>query len=188
MAKKSNYNRKKELIGKSYVNGIKDESGNYAIRPLNEEEVAFLEKFNDEFVSGNFNKDKTDLHYPLIKKNRKQVRLLSIELVKVSKELLSDTSGWREMSGPERKAFRKRKKRLYLKKVAIQEKLLDIDIIHTVYKDNYARGVDVSNYPKRTVHISDLEPANFIWNEEDGIHTADSETSLFERLKVLNKV
>lgn len=186
MAKKSNYNRKKELIGKSYVNGIKDEDGNYAIRPLNEEEKAFLEKFNEEFVTANFNKDKTDVHYPLIKKNRKEVRLLRQTLDKISQELRNDTSGWRDMNSVDRKAFRKKKKKLYLKKVAIEEKLQDFDIIGTANKNNYARGVDVSNYPKRTVKIADLEPANFIYTDEDGSYDTDSETSLFERLKVLN--
>lgn len=188
MAKKSNYNKKRNLIGKSYVNGIKNEDGEQVIRPLNESEIEFLNKFNEEFVNRNFQKDETDVHYPLIQQNKKEVRKLKRKLGKVNNELTDDSSGWRKMNSEEREAFSIRKRELHLQKNELKAKLIEIDVIGTAIKNDYSRGVDVSNYPKRTVNISDLEPANFIYTGEERSIDTDSETSLFERLKVLNDV
>lgn len=188
MAKKSNYNRKKDLIGESYTKGIKGFDGEQAIRPLNEEEKAYLEKFNDEFINGNFVKDGTDLHHNLIEDNKKEIKSLKRKLKKVNNELNDDNSGWRTMNGEEREAFSRRKEELHLMKNDLKGRLSEIDVLTMIRANNYSRGMDVSNYPNRTVKIADLEPANFIYNGEENCDNTDNETILFERLKVLNDV
>jgi hypothetical protein len=56
--KKGTRNRRVEFIENSYVKGVLDECGNQVIRPLNLEEVDFLDNFYREYVHGTFITDK----------------------------------------------------------------------------------------------------------------------------------
>ena len=59
-----NYNTKirKLYIEPDYVNGVQDKDGNMVIRPLNDEEKAWLNKFYEEFIITSFKKDGSDFH------------------------------------------------------------------------------------------------------------------------------
>lgn len=50
------------FIETDYINGVYDANGQEVIRPLNDEEKAFLNKFYEESLITTFNKDGTDLY------------------------------------------------------------------------------------------------------------------------------
>jgi hypothetical protein len=56
--KKGARNRRMEFIENSYVKGVFDEGGNRVIRPLNDEEINFLDNFYKEYVHSAFITDK----------------------------------------------------------------------------------------------------------------------------------
>jgi len=190
--KKSNYERKKDLLESSYVDGaICPIKGKVVIRPLTEEEAAWLNKFNDEFVNTNISKNQPNLHDPLIAQNKARVQALKAEIKVISEELKSEKetySGWRTMNFEQRQEFSKYKKELYIKKAELTEELESCDIVGNIYRNNYARGMDISNYTTRTVKIADLERSNFEFQNYEFVDTKEcNESKLFESLKVINK-
>lgn len=62
------------LEGFRYIDGVVDETGKMVIRPLNDSEKAFLDKFEAETVSANF------LHTPELKAINRQIRELKKKL------------------------------------------------------------------------------------------------------------
>lgn len=52
-----NVNSRFDYIECDYIDGIKDDKGNYVLRPLNEEEKKFLNNFYEETVVTNFTRD-----------------------------------------------------------------------------------------------------------------------------------
>lgn len=156
-----------------YVNGIVGIDGKEVIRPLNTEEFEFLEKFNSEFVQGNFERDENDrltennLHYNIVNGTEESVAALKAE-IKALSEKLKETNGYREMN--DRKAYWKYKKGLYKDYVKLVEELESVDIVNNIYKDDYARRTDLMAYVGKneiTVLIADLFTNNkYDTNEE----------------------
>jgi len=183
MEKKSSYNKRKDLAFAPYVDGVYNEDGEMVIRPLNEEEKAFYDKFNNEFVNASFNNDSTDLHHALIKANAKKVKSLKKELKRISKEVRKADNGYREMDSQQRIDYKEYRKTLFIKKNKILEELQKIDYKKVIEANNYSRGVDISN-SKRTTEVGDLASGNFIFIDEDSNDIrAASESELFDRLK-----
>lgn len=52
--KKYNLKRRQDYMEPDYINGVKNDDGDLVIRPLNEEEKEFLNKFYEETVNANF--------------------------------------------------------------------------------------------------------------------------------------
>ena len=66
--KKGARSHRKEFIETSYVNGVYSDFGDLVIRPLNKEEISFLDSYYKEFVHGTFKTD--DESKALFKKAR----------------------------------------------------------------------------------------------------------------------
>jgi hydroxylamine reductase (hybrid-cluster protein) len=141
--------------------GVNGEEG---IRPLNDEEFQYLEKFNSEFVQGNFERDadgnltENNLHYELVNGTEDSVKELK-EQIKVLSEKLKESNGYREME--DRKAYWKYKKNLYKEYSKLKEDLEAINIVGNIYTDNYARRSDLMAYVGQdeiTVLVTDIFP------------------------------
>jgi hypothetical protein len=52
---------RKEFIETSYIRGVLNESGDQVIRPMNSEEIAWLDKFHKEFTHSTFDTDKESM-------------------------------------------------------------------------------------------------------------------------------
>lgn len=170
----------REIIESPYINGIEGIDGNLAIRPLTDEEFAFLEKFNSEFVQGNFERDdsgnitENNLHYDLVNGTEEYITSLKANIKEI-KDKLSENNNYREMN--DRKAYWKYKKNLYKEYSKLKEELESINIIGEIYNDNYARRNDAMTYVgkgERTVLVSDNFP---------NMHYSQNEQSLFEYIE-----
>jgi len=62
LRKELNTKVRRPYIEADYVNGVYNENGEQVIRPLTEEETAWLNKFYKEVIVTNFKKDGTDLY------------------------------------------------------------------------------------------------------------------------------
>lgn len=165
----------RELNDNPYVNGIVGIEGNEAIRPLNDAEFEFLEKFNSEFVQGNFERDvngnltENNLHHKIVNGTEDSVAALKAE-IKVLADKLNETNGYRVMN--DRKAYSKYKKALYKEYAELNEKLISVDIVNNIYKDDYARRTDLMAYvgkSERTVLITDIFNNSEYHNNEDSL-------------------
>lgn len=151
----------RDLGSNPYIEGVTDFDGKIAIRPLNDEEFEWLEKFNNEFVEGNFikneNKEITEdnLHYSLIVESEALVSDLKAQIKAISYQLM-ETNGYRQMN--DRKAYFKYKKNLYKQHEKLKEELESVNITGNIYNDKYARRFDVMAYvgnSQRTVRVVD---------------------------------
>lgn len=151
----------KQISENPYINGVEGVDGKLVIRPLNEEEFEFLEKFNNEFVFGNFERDEegnlteNNLHYELVNNTEDHVNALK-EQIKEIKEKLNENNNYREMN--DRKAYWKYKKNLYKEYSRLKEELESTNILGEINNDNYARRNDVMTYlgkDDRTVLVTD---------------------------------
>jgi len=78
-----NIKSRKDYIEVDYINGIKGDAGEYAIRPLNESELEFLNKFYEETIVTNF------AHDPRIKHlNKKKKDIIEDKTVLMLKDQL----------------------------------------------------------------------------------------------------
>lgn len=151
----------KEIVETPYLNGVKDNDGNIVIRPLDQEEFEFLEKFNNEFVFGNFERDgsgnitENNLHYELVNGTEEHVKALK-DRIKDVRDKLNEKNNYREMN--DRKAYWKYKKNLYKEYSALKEELEATNLLGEINNDNYARRNDIMTYlgvGERTVLITD---------------------------------
>lgn len=168
----------RELNDNPYVDGIVGIDGNVAIRALSNEEFEFLDKFNNEFVEGNFERDmegnltETNLHFGLVNGTEDSITALKAEIKEVADKLSDVNNGYREMT--DRKSYWKYKKNLYKTLEKLKGQLKETDITGNIYKDKYARRNDLMTYvgkEERTVLITDL------FHKDD---YANNEESLFE--------
>jgi hypothetical protein len=148
--------------------------GEVAIRPLNDAEFEFLEKFNNEFVMCNFERDsegnitEDNLHYEMISGTEDTISSLKAE-IKVIGDKLRENNNYREMN--DRKAYWKYKKNLYKEYARLKEELEAIDVVKNIIDDSYARRNDLMSYvgkDQRTVLITDnFTNMKYATNEED---------------------
>lgn len=162
----STFEKRKNVTENSYINGVlSSDKTTYVIRPLNKEEKEFLEKFNKEYGEGRFNDDETDLHYDLIVKHEEEVTKLKKEKVKLGKRIkeIKSFSGWRKMNSEERKDHKAKLeerneeiRQIVIRRYQIAERLAEIDIKGSIYKDDKNRSHDPLNFKNRLVYLSDL--------------------------------
>lgn len=151
----------RELRSNPYTEGVVNFDGEIVIRPLNNEEFEWLEKFNNEFVEGNFikneNKEITEenLHYKLIVESEALVVDLKAQIKEINTKLM-ETNGYRHMN--DRKSYFKYKKNLYKQREKLKEQLESVNITGNIYNNNWAKRFDVMAYvgnSQRTVRITD---------------------------------
>ncbi len=151
----------KELANNPYINGIENADGETVIRSLTDEEFKWLEKFNNEFVGGDFIRNENNeitqdnLHYTLIQETEALVIDLKAQIKEVAAKLL-ENNGYRQLN--DRKAYSKYKKNLYKQHVKLTEELESVNITGNIHNDKYARRFDVMSYlgnGQRTVRVSD---------------------------------
>lgn len=170
----------RDLASNPYINGVKGQNEEVVIRPLTEDEFNWLEKFNQEFVEGNFERDSesnitpNNLHFDLIQQTEDRTADLKAQIKEVAAKL-SETNGYREMH--DRKSYWKYKKNLYKEHVKLTEELEKVNITGNIHNDKYARRFDVMAYigtAQRTERISDLF---------EGVNIDTNECKLFEYLE-----
>lgn len=154
------FNKRKELLDTPYVNGVKSVDGrNEGIRALSKEEKDWLDKFNDEFVNGNFSKDKTDLHYSLIKKNEQKLARAKDALKRVNEKISKKLKRgvFKTLPSRERAYYRAYRKRLTERKEALKRKIFELDFIKRSYQSDNQRYTDPLNYKGyRSINILDI--------------------------------
>lgn len=183
METKSSYRKRKDLKFAPYTNGVKNQDGEEVIRPLNEDELEFLAKFDKEFVDASFNNDSSDLHYKMIKDNAKEVKRLKKAVKQVSAEVRKVDNGYREMNGEERIKYKEYRKELFIKKNELVAQLEKVNIKGSIEANNYSRSTDVSN-SLRTTTIGDLSSGNFVLRDGNFTDLKNaSESELFDKLK-----
>jgi hypothetical protein len=154
------FHKRKDLLDTPYVNGVKSVDGRKdGIRPLNQEEKDWLDKFNNEFVNGNFNKDKTDLHYSLIKKNEQKLARAKEALKRVNEKMAKKLKRgvFKTLPSRERAYYRAYRKRLVERKEALKRKIFELDFIKKSYQSDNQRYLDPLNYKGyRSINILDI--------------------------------
>lgn len=193
MAQKSTFEKRKDLLEEDYINGVVGVDGKVAIRPLNEEERAFLDKFNDEYVHANARGKKGEIHYELIKKSKRKVNKIKKEIKEISKKLRVLNNGYRLMNSEERRTYKEERRNLIARKSFLTEKLKEVDYLGNIRKNNYARSCDVSNFKKFVANIGDFSDKYFFKKaqiREVEFHNKKeaSESELFELLEQNNAI
>ena len=161
MAQKSTFEKRKDLLEDDYINGVVGVDGKIAIRPLNQEEKEFLEKFNNEYVNANASGKKGEIHYELIKKSKRKVSKIKKEIKEISTELRVINNGYREMNSEQREAYKAKRKALIARKTLLVGRLEEIDVLGNIRRNNYARSCDISNFKKFVSNISDVSYKTF---------------------------
>ncbi len=165
----------RELNDNPYVNGIVGIDGKNGIRSLTEDEFNFLDKFNDEFVDGVFERDSdgnitdNNLHYGIVNGTEESIAALKAKIKDISDKLI-ETNGYREMN--DRKAYWKYKKNLYKQREELKDQLIELDVTGNIYKDMYARRNDLMTYvgkDERTVLITDIFSKSDHNNNEESL-------------------
>lgn len=138
------YQSRKDFIETQYINGVRDDYGNLVMRPLNEEEVAFLDKFYKESVHASFNNsDETKVH-------ESEIRALEREQKAFNKK--------NKVDSPEISA------RLEAKKAETSELRKELGNVYSDYEDqkeirrqNYQRNHCIFNKTKSQQKLDSFE-------------------------------
>lgn len=166
LTKATNLNIRADYIEAEYINGVYDEKGNQLIRPLNDEEKEFLNKFYEETVVTNM-----DYNEDIVKLKRKKKMMLECDQIKQLRDKMKKIKeNMNEHHDPQ--AYRELKKYRAIIRVVLQqnedknyEKIKDINkeleelrqktllypdkADHKVfYHDNYARRNCIFNRTK----------------------------------------
>ena len=154
--------RRDYLDNTYYVNGVKNSKNKQVMRPLNEEEKEFLNKFNAEYYGASFEQDDSkNLHqYKADKKQLKAVRDSIRELKSMIKEL--------EKKGGNRDKL----KVLYKEVEATREQLTELNPKLKCTDSNNQRNSCLLNIGKATNEVKFVA-----WDEldQDEIGTPDIE-------------
>jgi hypothetical protein len=62
LKKKYTIKIRQEFLDTEYIDGVYDDDGKELLRPLTENEKAWFDKFNKEWLNASFSNDETDLH------------------------------------------------------------------------------------------------------------------------------
>lgn len=168
MKRKRKY--EEEVSSVDYINGIKGSDGEVAIRALNDDEKAWLKKFNSEYVGGNFDKT-NNLHDPLFEQNKKNVESIKNQIKVAKKQLKDHSASFKLTYGKDQKDSHATKK-IALKELIdmLKEELASYDIKGNIWKDRYSKRMDM--YHNDVVSVCDL----FVDQENK------SETELFDAI------
>lgn len=151
--RKSTYNQRKEARFSPYQNGVKDANGHCVIRPMTQEEIDYLERFNRTEVDSTFTEDSP--HNILIEKYKKELAYLKRVKTRV-KNRIKKLSNTGYVKAKNRKEIKQNKsmndlkiKELYIKLREVEDKIRGIDIKAQIEHNNYARREDTMNYATR---------------------------------------
>lgn len=152
MKRKRKYER--EISSVDYIEGVKGCDGSLAIRPLNQEELEFLKKFNDEYVGGNF--QKTDnLHDSLIEKNIDKTTEIKNNIQQLKLQLKELSSSFKKTWKKTQKIIHSDKRNALKEQIeALKEELLKYDVKGNIWKDRYAKRMDM--YHSEVMNVSDF--------------------------------
>lgn len=92
LKKELNLKSRIDYIETEYIDGVYDEKGNQLIRPLNEEEKAWLDKFYSESVGAAFSKS-DNIHKTLSKEEKNRLKKRIKQLRERVSELRKDYNG-----------------------------------------------------------------------------------------------
>ena len=116
--------RRAEFIDTDYVSGIYSDDGEELLRPLNDEEKSFLNKFNEETVNANF------VSNPELRRKRKELKQIQLKLAEINPKLTDAIQSLYQIE-----------KRLEGEITALREEHLlypDPETHKQIYKEDYA--------------------------------------------------
>ena len=153
---KFNLRLRKDYIEPEYINGIYDQDGNQVIRPLNDVEKDFLNRYYEETVGANFLHDSElrDLYDQM--KPLKRKKRLNPEEEKLLKRL--------------EKAYRKRADNVLL--------YPDIADQRELYKENNSRNACLMNRIKATGNLFEINNDTYNGIHDNVYYCADSGENL----------
>ena len=172
-----NIKSRKDYIEVDYINGVKGDSGDYAIRPLNEDELEFLNKFYEETIVTNFTHDPKIKHLTQKKKNiieDKTVQKLKKEL----KTLKSEKAEKKKIKEQQEiiKLTKQQNEETYkqeLEDIEIELQELREDILlypdredhKQFYNDNNRRNSCLYNMAKKTYKLLSIDSEEYEFEE-----------------------
>lgn len=144
-----NLRLRKDYIETDYINGIYDDEGNELMRPLNEDEKAWLNQYYEEVVNANLT------HDPEIRKTKKELDALKKKenLTEEEEARLDELNvtllylAYEKMLYPDE---------LFLSRQERKENRLAGN--YSVYDENNARNADIYNRAKASGMLDQLEP------------------------------
>lgn len=138
-----NLKSRKEYIETDYVNGVRDAQGKLVIRPLNEKEKQFLNKFYEETINTNF------LHDPILKKlNNRKKEIINDDIVRTLKDEVTKL----EQNSPIKNKTKIRKLREIIKLTKKQNKEKYSSVIDKIETRMQERREEVLLYPDKEDH------------------------------------
>lgn len=143
---------RRDAIETSYIKGVRNADGELVIRPLNEEEISFLNNYYKEFVHGTFNTDEE-----------------SMELFKNVKKELKKKKNIEHYA--EHNCHSESVKKVVSK---FNEKSKDLGNIaydfwtqREINSDDYKKRCDIQNNAIKGVQLESFEDLQYISKEED---------------------
>ena len=191
-----NLSSRKDYIEPEYVDGVYDKEGKQIIRPLNEEEKAWLNQFYEETVVTNF------YHDPDLKKLNKlkksiiedeTVQTLIKEIKKLESQEVPDKKRIRELREIV-KLTKKQNEEIYAEKLEnIEDQLQDIrkekllypdkEDHKTFYNSNNSRNNCIFNKSKITNKLSEFETEKYDTFLADRLEGLDAQQILIYELE-----
>lgn len=160
--KDCNLKVRREYIDTYYVNGIKGEGGEYALRPLNDNEKAWLDKFYGEHVGASFC-EKNTLHRTIsteeAQKLRKNTKEKKLEAAKVQKKINQKITKVNQLLIDIKQL--KKDKEVADKALSIAEDELSLDQKKQCYDANNARNRCLYNQARKTGKLVKLQPEEY---------------------------
>ena len=188
-----NVKSRKDFIEVDYVNGVKNSNGEQVIRPLNDEEKAFLNQFYEETVVTNFSHDARIKHL-----NRRRKDIIEDEVVKNLKEDLKSMQN-RKLSAKKIremqeviKETKKQNEEMYADDLRdIEQELADIreEVLlypdkedhKEFYKENNNRNACIYNIAKKTYKLMSIDSEEYELEEKFSMsHSTGEESLIFD--------
>jgi len=152
LSKRGSRIHRQEFIESQYVSGVYNESGEQVIRPLNEEEKAFLDKYYKEFVHGTFSTDKESTALfkkaKTLSKNKENIKFLN-EHGHYPKNVEKAVSEFNEKSK------------------SLGNLAFDFFEQREINSDDYKRRYDIQNNSTKGVQLSSFEDLQYVSNVEE---------------------
>lgn len=133
----------RELGEVDYIDGVKGIQD--GIRALNKEELDFLNRFNNEFVRGNFENNKKNIHKELIAENKEKVTELR-QKIKEVKEVLKAHKKNYSSNTMNRLNYATIKASILDQIHSLEDELSLYDVKGNIWKDRYSRRMDIYHH------------------------------------------
>ena len=187
---------RKDFIETEYLNGVKDSKGNMVIRPLNDEEKAWLNKYYEETVVTNFN------HDPELRRlNRKKKSIVEDAVVKELQEELKELKKRPKVNQKKIKNIqqiihhtKKQNEETYADKLfeleeEMQERREEVLLYpckedhKRFYRENNSRNNCIFNSAKNTHRLVNMDSVEFEVEMNDMVTMFDTEEELIYHLE-----